>query len=746
MAEQPEATLDDEAMAPAANDSDSEAAHSDEPESNDEKLLEEAQARYMLAEEAESENRPLALEDKEFRAGKQWPEEIRAERERDRRPCLVINKVPQFIQQVTNDQRQNRPSIRVSPVDDAADIETAKVFQGLIRHIEYNSNADVAYDTAFDSAVTSGLGYFRVLTDYIGPESFEQEIMLKRIRNPFSVFFDPYSQEPDGSDANWAFVTDDLSAEEYRSRYPNSKLATGKDQWEATGNSKPDWVKGDSARVAEYFYKKTEVKDLVQLSDGTTMLAEALPKPLPDGVTIVKKRSAPVPVIKWCKLNGCEILEKTDWLGKWIPIVPVYGTELDINGKRILEGVIRHAKDPARMYNYWASAETEAIALAPRAPWIGAEGQFKGHEHKWETANVRNHAYLEYKLTSLNGQPAPPPQRNAFEPAVQAITQARMMAADEIKSTTGIYDASLGARSNETSGVAIQRRNQQAQTSVYHYVDNLTRSIKHAGRILVDLIPKIYDTARTARILGEDGESRIVRVNDPNFQENNKPAYFQLDAGRYDVTVDVGPSYASKRQEAAASMIEFAKTNPQSMQFIADLMVKNMDWPGAQEIAERLKKMLPPPLQDDGKGQGQDIPPQVKAQMDQAHQMVEQLTATVHKLQDEKDQKLVELESRERIEMAKIQSSVEIEMAKLGSKEGIELLRQEVAQIEQRLGALGFYEPFPQEHESQEPGMPGPVGAPPQGGMPQGGDMGMAEPSGGQPPGQPMEPPEGPMQ
>lgn len=715
----------------------------DEPQESettgDEKILEEAFARLKLAEEAETDTRRLFLEDLEFRAGKQWPDDIVAARQRDGRPCLVINRMPQFIQQVTNDQRQNRPSIKVHPVDDKGDIDTGKVIQGIIRHIEYNSNADVAYDTAFESAAIGGLGYFRVTTDYVSHTSFDQEILIKRVRNPMSVRFDPYSQEPDGSDANFAFIVEDLSKDEYKARFPKSKLSAP-GEWEAVGNSKPDWITKDSARVAEYFYKELEEKTLYMLSTGEGVIKEELEtiaaKYAAQGVAveIVNERQTMVPVVKWCKISGTEILEKTVWLGLWIPIVPVYGTELYIDGKRVLEGIVRNAKDSQRMLNYWKSAETEAIALAPRAPWIAAEGQLDGHEEAWATANTRNHSVLKYKPKSVDGQLVGPPQRNTFEPAIGAITQASMGAADDLKATTGIYDASLGGRSNETSGVAIQRRNQQAQTSNFHFIDNLTRSLRHTGRILVDLIPKIYDTARAARIVGEDGEQRVVQVNGPG-QDNGKETLYALDAGKYDATVDVGPSFASKRQEATQAMIEMTKSIPSIGQAAPDLIVKSMDWHGAQELAERLKKTLPPNLTDDPNKAAPAVPPQMQAQMEQMGQMVEQLTQQLHQAEDDADKKRLELESRERIEMKKLEVQLEIERAKLDQEHSLELFSAEIAQLNARQEQLRGFEPIEDLSPEQDPAMPAP-GAPgaEMGGMPE-------DPTGGESPGQPMEGP-----
>lgn len=661
-------------------------------------ILKEAISRLELAEEAETEIRRLALDDLKFRSGEQWPDNIRQDRDRDGRPCLVINRLPQFVQQITNDQRQNRPAIKVHPVGSGADTETAKIIQGLIRHIEYNSNAEVAYDTAFESAATGGFGYFRIITDFVAPDSFDQEILIKRIRNPFSVFFDPYAQEPDGSDATWAFIVDDLSRDEYQEKYPDSKLAAPESDWSAIGNQTPTWVKSDSCRVAEYFYKITREEKIFLLSTGDSATETELPARMQSAQAagiqchVVRSRLAKVPVIKWCKMNGVEILEQTEWPGAHIPIIPVYGGELFVDGKRILESVIRHAKDPQRMYNYWKSAETEAIALAPRAPFIGAEGQFEGHEEAWKTANRRNHAYLEYKPTTIAGQAVPAPQRQTFEPAVQAISQASALAADDMKATTGIYDAALGNQSNDISGLAIQRRNTQTQTSNFHFVDNLTRSLRHAGRIIVDLIPKIYDTARVARIIGDDGSQEMITLNSPTSDQSGKPALYDLSVGRYDVTVDTGPSFASKRQEAAASMISLSQNYPQIMGIAGDLFVKNMDWPGAQEIADRIKKTLPPELQGDGKQP--QIPPQVQAQLQQMNALCQKLDQENSELTKIIETKSLELQHKERVELMKLQAQIEMKGAELGSKEDIALLSHQIESIKHRLSLLNMEQPI----------------------------------------------------
>jgi hypothetical protein len=693
-------------------------------ENPNEEVMSVARARFMEAEEAERESRLEAIDDIRFSIGNQWPESVKKSRENQKRPCLTINRLPQFIRQITNDQRQNRPAIKVSPVDDTADVETAKIYQGMIRHIEYSSNADTAYDTAFDSAVRCGFGYYRILTEYCDPHSFDQEIRIKRIKNRFSVYLDPSYQEPDGSDANWGFIFEEIRKEDYKKLYPKSELASMED-WMATGDNRETWVQDGFIRLAEYFTKEFTEITLVQLSNGEIGDKAKLPKVLPDGIEIVNERKSRVSVIKWRLINGTEVLEERilPGSGKWIPIIPVLGDEIDVEGKRVLEGIVRHAKDSQRMYNYWASAETETIALAPRAPFIGMEGQFEGHEEKWRTANAENHAYLEYKGKSLaNGQPAPPPQRNVVEPPVMAITQARAQASEDMKGTTGIYDAALGARSNENSGVAIQRRNQQTQTSNFHHVDNLTKSIRHGGRIIVDWMPYVYDTARAVRILGEDGTEEIVRINQ-EFQRRGQNVHYQMGVGKYDVTVSTGPSYETKRQEALASMLEFTKANPQLAAIAGDLMVMNMDWSGKEELAARIKKTLPPGIAEDK--DKKPIPPEVQAQMAQMNQMIEQLTKSLNEANEKMNTKTLELESKERIEFAKLQAQIEIESAKLGSQESMLLLKQEIAEIQGRLDLLRFDQPIEEEMNPGEGPEPEPQET--------------LQPTGGIPPGQLME-------
>lgn len=688
---------------------------------DDETIIEIAKKRFKLAEDSEIQQRIDQIDDQNFLAGNQWPEDIKQDRARDQRPCLTINRLPQQLKQVTNEQRQNRPSIKVNPVDDKADIETAKVYQGLIRHIEYNSNADVAYDTAFEGSAGKGLGYFRIITDFCDPMSFDQEILIKRVRNSHSVYLDPTYQEPDGSDANWGFIFENMPVEDYKSQFKKSKILESHD-WSDAVRTSDAWLTQSTVRVAEYFYKTFEDTKIHQLSDGSVVedddLEKALAQPQQDPnaqpLKAVASRMTVLPAIKWVKTNGVELLEKSDWAGRWIPIIPVLGDEIDIDGRRILQGIIRNAKDAQRMYNYWNSAATETIALAPKAPFIGYAGQFEGFEHKWNNSNTKNYPYLEINPKMVNGAPAPFPQRQQYEPPVQAISQAMMHAADDIKATTGIYDASLGNRSNENSGVAIQRRNTQAQTGNFHFVDNLSRSIRHCGRILIDLIPSIYDTARAQRILGEDGTPEIVQLN-KIFREKGEDKIYRLGHGQYDCAVTTGPNFATRRQESAASMMEFMKAIPQAAMLISDLAARNMDWPGSDQIADRLEKSQPPGMVEK-KDEDQAIPPEVKQVLDQQKQTIDQLTQHLHMQQNEIDQKKMELDSKERIAMAQIQADIEINLAKLGSQAAALQLEHEVAVIDKQLEAVQMAQASETEIESTPAAQPAQI-QPPIGGQ-----------------------------
>ena len=586
-------------------------------------MLATMRTRLTMAISAYSDSREDELDDLRFRAASpdnqwQWPADVLATRGSvqgqtiNARPCLTINKLPQHVLQVTNDQRQNRPSGKVIPADDKADVEVAEIFNGIVRHIEYISDADVAYDTACDNQVTFGEGYFRILTEYCDDNSFEQDLRIGRIRDSFSVYMDPTIQDPCGSDAEWCFINQELTTEEYEREFPDasplSSLAYGVGDGQLNA-----WINQDTVRIAEYFYIKHEAKKLNQYAGGMTAMAGSPEAKQIEmmGLQTVKTRDVDVRTVKWCKTNGFEVLEERDWAGKYIPVIRVIGNEFEIDGRMYVSGLVRNAKDAQRMYNYWVSQEAEMLALAPKAPFIGYGGQFEGYETQWKTANINNWPYLEVNpdVTDGAGGPLPLPQRAPPPLAQNGLLQAKLGAADDIKGTTGQYDSSLGAAGNETSGRAILAREKQGDTGTYHFIDNLARAIRYATRQLVDLIPHIYDTQRVARIIGIDGETDQAMIDPTQPEAVRKIVDQQTGAtikkiynpnvGKYDVAVSTGPSYMTKRQESLDAMSRLLQGNPNLWAVAGDLFIKNMDWPGAQEMSKRFAKTIDPKLMDD---------------------------------------------------------------------------------------------------------------------------------------------------
>jgi hypothetical protein len=619
-------------------------------------MLATMRTRLTMAIAAYSDSREDELDDLRFRAASpdnqwQWPADVLATRGSvqgqtiNARPCLTINKLPQHVLQVTNDQRQNRPSGKVIPADDKADIEVADIFNGIVRHIEYISDADVAYDTACDNQVTFGEGYFRILTEYSDDNSFEQDLRIGRIRDSFSVYMDPTIQDPCGSDAEWCFINQELTTDEYEREFPNASPLSSLQYGVGDGQLNA-WINQDTVRIAEYFYIEHKAKKLHQYHGGITAMAgspEAKQAELM-GLKPIKTRDVDVKQVKWCKTNGFEVLEEQDWAGKYIPVIRVIGNEFEIDGRMYVSGLVRNAKDAQRMYNYWVSQEAEMLALAPKAPFIGYGGQFEGYEQQWKTANINNWPYLEVNpdVTDGQGGPLPLPQRSQPPMASSGLLQAKAGASDDIKSSTGQYDSSLGATSNERSGRAILAREKQSDTGTYHYVDNLARAIRYATRQLVDMIPKIYDTQRIARIIGIDGETDQAMI-DPtqpmpvkkiqNEQGIVIKKIYNPSVGKYDVAVTTGPSYMTKRQESLDAMSRLLQGNPQLWAVAGDLFVKNMDWPGAQEMAARFAKTIDPKLlsdEDDPALQAANQQMQAMAkEMDQMHMMLQNVSKSM---------------------------------------------------------------------------------------------------------------------
>jgi uncharacterized protein with PIN domain len=574
---------------------------------------------WQLVNDSDSTNRSEALQDIRFAAGDQWPVEIQNSRNLEARPCLTINKIDAYVRQVTNQQRQQRPRIKVHPVNNLADYKIAQVLEGITRHIEVNSNADTAYDTAFDYAVRMGWGYWRVNTKYVSEDSFDQEIYIDAIDNPFTVYFDPNSVRPDGSDAERCLVTTLLSKTVFKEMYPDADDGANFTH-RSTGDNAASWVTKEDIRIAEYFYVTREKAKLYLLSDGSSGFADSdrfLERVAAAGLTVIDTRESFRRAVKWCKMTALEILEEKTWDGKYIPIVPCYGAQVIVDDKRKKYGLVRFAKDPQRMYNFWRTSMTESIALAPKAKWLLAEGQDEGHENEWALANIKSSPVLRYKQKDIEGQPAPVPVRLQPEAPPAGIMDAASAINMDLQMVLGILDPNQ-LPSGNISGKALQGQQNQTDLSNFHFYDNLTRSIKHTGKILLDLIPRIYDTQRVMRIIGSDGQPDMTTINE---QTAVGEVLNDVTVGEYDVVMDTGPGFQSKRQQAVEAMMPLLTGNKELFDLAGDLVFRNMDFPGADVIADRLAARNPM-AQIDEKS---DIPPQVQMQLAQQQQQLEQM-------------------------------------------------------------------------------------------------------------------------
>lgn len=620
----------------------------------DEKLLEEVKTRFQRCQDTEADNRNLWKQDLRFANadpdnGWQWEESMRKQRELDKRPCLTINKVKQHNRQITNDARQNKPSVRVYPVDSGADQKTAEIFNGIIRHIESNSDADVAYDTAAEFAVDAGLGYWRITTDYASDDSFDQDIYIRRVKNPLNVYLDPNIQEADGSDARFGFFFEDMPKDEFERKYPDCDPIS----WPQQSAGADDWLQKDNIRLCEYFRRTEKDETLYADGMGNTIRESEL---TPEGKEEVKRlqlqsRRVKVAKIEWFLIAGCRtVLEKSDWLGKYIPIVRVVGEEIDVEGKTDRKGHTRAMKDAQRMYNYNSSGSVEYGALQTKTPFIAPQEAIEGYEDYWNTANTINNPYLPYNHLDEQGNPIPPPQRPPAPAPALLFLEGMRTASEELKMASGQYDEAMGRSGNATSGRQELARQRKGDTATFHFVDNLARAIKYTGKILIDLIPKVYDTPRVIRILGEDGTEQTINIDPAQEQAHVKrrnertqqiEEIYNPAVGRYDLVVAVGPSYSTKRAESFTTLMELAGRDPSLMQKAGDLIMREGDFPGAMELAERLKLFLPPEVQKEDE---EDMPPAVRAQLQQMTQTVQQMDQAIQSLTAERDSKADELE------------------------------------------------------------------------------------------------------
>ena len=582
---------------------------------SDEDVLRLARERGVTAASAWSDNFKAAEDDVDFVEGKnQWPEAVRQYRENAGQTCLTLNNVPTFIERVTGEQRQNQPGIHVHAADDFGanydfidgkgkrKVRGANVLEGIVRAIQFNSNAEDHYDRAHQHAVESGLGWLRVFTRYANAKDFDQELVISSVKNRWSVLMDPDAEQPDMSDAKYGFVGTSILRSEFDARYPMARVGGIDGLPEDQRNF---WATEERITVAEYFTREAKERELLLFSNGQTEYHDVVKDVLDgdmlmgsDGVTIVRRRKVVTWQVVWRKITAWSVLEGplvTPFTT--IPIVPVAGRARDMrDGSTVYSSLIRHAKDAKRMDNYWMSAATDRVALAPKAQWVGEIQAVEGFRDIWNQANTLNSDFLPYNEGYTRPERVSPPSMPVAEIGLAAQMN------DRVKSTIGIYDASIGAQSNETSGRAINARDRQASTSSYAFSDNLNRAIRRVGLLLVEAIPKIYDTERVMRLRNEDGTGDWITINQvvKNPETGEDVVINGIGSGEYDVSVSAGPSFATQREEAAMSQMELLRISPDLAPVISDVMIENMDWPQADKIANRIRRSMDPKLLSSG--------------------------------------------------------------------------------------------------------------------------------------------------
>lgn len=595
-----------------------------------EDIIREARKRIGEAYSADMENRDHALDDLRMIRGDQWPDSERQARELEGKPCLTFNGLAQFVRQVTGQIRGMNPAIRVVPGDNEASDDVAEIYAGLIRQIENRCGADSIYEQAAESSAACGIGHWRLRADYCDGDTFDQEILIERIHNPFSVFWDPLAKMPTREDARYCFIVEEVDREDFKAEYPDADMSI------LTSDHSPEsgivWSTPDTVTVAEYFWIEYATHKIGMLPDGTIVRDPRPPE------MFVKTRDVRTPVVKWAKITGGDVLDgPLDVPSRYIPVVSVTGEEWHIGESTHRSSVVRYAKDAQQLYNFSRSTGAEVMALQPRAPYLVTAKQVSGLEEFWAEANQSNRPYLPYNPDGA----APPPMRVPPPVPSSAVMSEIQLSAEDMKRTTGIYDASLGARSNETSGIAITRRQQEAQNGTSIYADNMVKGVTHTGRILVDMIPRVYDTQRVIRILGEDDQEKQVVINAMLQGSGGIVPVNDMTVGRYDVRISVGPSFNTRRAEAADGMMEFLRVVPQAAPLAADLIAGMQDWPESDRIAERLRKTLPQGIAEED----DDMTPEKAQQM----QAMRQQQAAQKQQADQMAQAAMEADVRKKI-------------------------------------------------------------------------------------------------
>jgi hypothetical protein len=614
-----------------------------------------ARKRFASAYEDEKELRTEFVNDLRFASpgGEgQWDPQVKLQREQAGRPAMAFPRCHTFVQQVANEARQNKPQIKFAPALDA-DKETAEIYEGLARHIQYDSDAQIAYDTAVEYSAGGSFGYYRFLTEYADDDTDDQDLKVVPVLDPLMVYgiLVPtcFHRAP-----KYAFVTVDIPKEEYKVLYPKTELDSI--PWEEAERRGNGWVGSDYVRIAEYWW----------VTEGKGKRAK--------------------PKVKVCKINGFEILpdSETDWAGSSIPIVPVLGKQMIIEGKPKLYSVVRPQKAAQQLINYSKSRIAETLSTSPISPFMVAEGQINGYEKQWANLNTQQTPFLTYKVVDNSGREVPPPARQTFEPPIQSLSAFVAQEVDDMKATTGIFDASLGQNGNETSGQAIARRQQQGNLTTMHFMDNLSRSFRQGGDIIAEMIPLIYDSAREIHILGIDEAPKVVQINKEYQDETGQTKMHDMTKGKYKPIVTVGKAFDSKRMETFDTMQQVLATQPGLLNVIGDIFFANSDLAGADQLAERFKKMLPPQLQDNPSA----VPPEAQAAMAQAHQQVQALQAELQKVMLERQGKVIEHQGKMQQIQTQAQADMSLEKMKLENALAIAEVETKAQNLNERMKAV----------------------------------------------------------
>lgn len=614
----------------------------------------------------------------------QWNEKALSSRTALGRPCLTVNVLPQFVHQVTNQIRQNTPTINVIPSDVRSSEETAKIQKGLIRKIEYESGADEIYDTAAGYAVVCSIGFIRVNHDYVSSDSFKQHITLERVQNPLACWIDPASVECDGGDANGAIIITTISRKDFEKKYPNKAFTS----FETNEASRNESANKDEITIAEIYVKDYEISEKQQNEDGS------ISDFVDDGNKGKKTRKLKKTIVRGYLFSGADKLEESIFPSQYIPLVPVYGQEIWVDGKRNLISLIRNAKDPQRRYNHWASIEAEILDKSPMAPWIAQVGTVEDFEGDYTDPDSMS--VIRYRSQDVDGNPASPPQRVQMAGVPTGVINAMQGAYEDIKRAMGLYDASVGQKSNETSGIAIEARQAQGDVATFHFPDNLARSVTQVGRVIISMIPQIYDTAQILQIVDDEENTKFVGVN--GMITEGQDLYYMLTEGQYDVRVTTGRSYASRTQEGSAKLGEIIAQNPEMMGVFGDLWAKGLDIPYNYQLAERIRKTIDPKILVEDK-QNQPSDPEkemMAAQLEQMQAQLQEVMPIVEGKQQEAQAKQAEMQMKAeelqadqmtkqtelQLKEQELQMKYELESRKLENEQAKLKLEAEKLQIE----------------------------------------------------------------